>query len=249
MPVIEPKPSQTEGYFFTADDFGRDSATNCAILHAYRQGALHGASLMMGQAGTNEAVAMARDNPGLLVGLHWHFNDSDPLTVEEWPWGATPLAAGWAIGLQKRARDLAANEARAQCEGFAATGLKAAFVNSHHHMQIHPCMWPRLWPLAAEMSGSWLRLGRPHFFKKTAQWMMVDAAARCLGSRARKAWAGPKSDGLWGLDRSFKMQPEEVRRAVARGLAGRQEFLFHPRDVEDQDTRCLVALRDLRNPS
>jgi hypothetical protein len=249
MPVIEPKPSQTEGYFFTADDFGRDSGTNHAILHAYRQGGLHGASLMMGQAGTNEAVAMARDNPGLQVGLHWHFNDSDPITVREWPWGATPLAAGWAIGLQKRAQDLAVNEARAQCESFAASGLKAAFLNSHHHMQIHPCLWPRLWPLAGEMPGSWLRLGRLHFFEKSPRWMMMDAAAQGLGGRARKAWAGPKSDGLWGLDRSFKMQPAEVRRAIAPDLTGRQEFLFHPRDLEDQDTRCLVALRDLRSPS
>jgi predicted glycoside hydrolase/deacetylase ChbG (UPF0249 family) len=248
MPLIEPKPSQTEGYFFTADDFGRDGATNRAILHAHRQGALHGASLMMGQAGTDEAVAMARDNPSLLVGLHWHFNDSNPLTVREWPWGATPLAAGWAIGLQRSARDLAIKEAQVQSESFAATGLTAAFVNSHHHMQIHPCLWLRLWPLAAKMTGSWLRLGRLKFFQPAARWRMMDAAACVLGSRARAAWTGPKSDGLWGLDRGFKMQPEEVRRAIALGLAGRQEFLFHPRDLDDQDTRCLAALRDLRTP-
>ena len=140
-------------------------------------------------------------------------------------------------------------EARAQCESFAATGLKAAFLNSHHHLQIHPRLWPRLWPLAEEMSGIWLRLGRLHFFDNAVRWMMVDAAAQGLAARARKAWAGPKSDGLWGLDRSFKMQPAEVRRAIAPGLTGRQEFLFHPRDLEDQDTRCLVALRDLRSPS
>jgi len=246
MPVIEPKPSQTEGYFFTADDFGRDGATNRAILHAYREGALHGASLMMGQAGTDEAVAMARDNPGLQVGLHWHFNDSDPLTVDEWPWEATPLAAGWAIGVRKSARDLAVSEAQAQCEGFAATGLKAAFVNSHHHLQIHPRLWPTLWRLGAELHGAWLRLGRLQFFQKTIRWKMVDAAASALGKRATAAWKGRKSDGLWGLDRSFKMRPDEVRRAVALRRPGLQEFMFHPRSTEDQDTRCLVALRDLR---
>jgi predicted glycoside hydrolase/deacetylase ChbG (UPF0249 family) len=249
MPLIETKPSQTEGYFFTADDFGRDNATNRAILHTYREGALHGASLMMGQAGTTEAVAMARDNPGLLIGLHWHFNDSQPLTVAAWPWGATPLAAGWAMGWQKSARELAIREAEAQCEGFVATGLKAAFVNSHHHLQIHPCLWPRLWPLAEKMSNGWLRLGRLRFFHETMRGKAMNAAAVMLGNRARAAWTGQKSDGLWGLDRSFRMQPEEVRRAIARGLTGRQEFLFHPRDPEDQDTRCLVALRDLGGAS
>jgi predicted glycoside hydrolase/deacetylase ChbG (UPF0249 family) len=247
MPLIEPKPSQTNGHFFTADDFGRDRATNRAILQAYREGALHGASLMMGQPGTDEAVAMARDHPDLLVGLHWHFNDSVPLTVPTWPWGTTPWATGWAMGLRKSARALALREAQAQYEGFVATGLKAAFVNSHHHMQIHPRLWPGLWPLAAKMSSAWLRLGRLKFFHETIRAKAMDVAAALLGGRARAAWTGQKSDGLWGLDRSFQMQPAEVRQAIAAGLSGRQEFLFHPRDLEDQDTRCLVALHDLRS--
>jgi hypothetical protein len=100
--------------------------------------------------------------------------------------------------------------------------------------------------LGGEKEGAWLRLGQPQFFKMTGYWNAVGTAAGLLGARARAAWTGQKSDGLWGLDRSFKMQPNEVRQAVALRKPGLQEFMFHPRSVEDQDTRCLVALRDLR---
>jgi hypothetical protein len=47
---------------------------------------------------------------------------------------------------------------------------------------------------------------------------------------------------LWGLDRPFAMRPEEVRRALALDLPNGQEFLFHPRTIDDQDTRCLIEL-------
>ena len=84
------------GPVFIADDFGLDEATNLAILRAHCAGALHGASLMLGQPGTDHAVALAREHPTLLIGWHLHLCDSRPATRSAWPWGASPGRAGLA---------------------------------------------------------------------------------------------------------------------------------------------------------
>ena len=79
--------------FFIADDFGMSLEVNRAILHAHQHGVLQGASLMMGQAATEDAVRMARDNPGLQVGWHLHLCDSQPITRKAWSWGNSHLRA------------------------------------------------------------------------------------------------------------------------------------------------------------
>ena len=53
-----------------ADDFGRSRAINEAVIRAHREGILTSASLMVNEPAADEAVALARENPGLGVGLH-----------------------------------------------------------------------------------------------------------------------------------------------------------------------------------
>src|SRR5260370_35383027 len=53
-----------------ADDFGRSSSINRAIVRAHQEGILTTASLMVNEPASSEAVALARENPRLGVGLH-----------------------------------------------------------------------------------------------------------------------------------------------------------------------------------
>src|SRR5512142_139894 len=53
-----------------ADDFGLSNGANRAIVKAWQEGVLTSASLMVGGNGFEEAVDLARENPGLQVGLH-----------------------------------------------------------------------------------------------------------------------------------------------------------------------------------
>src|SRR5215475_12435062 len=53
-----------------ADDFGRSTSINQAVIRAHREGILTSASLMVNEAGFEEAVRLARENPRLGVGLH-----------------------------------------------------------------------------------------------------------------------------------------------------------------------------------
>src|SRR5579859_4759969 len=53
-----------------ADDFGRSSSINQAIIRAHQEGILTTASLMVNEADCDQAVRLARENPRLGVGLH-----------------------------------------------------------------------------------------------------------------------------------------------------------------------------------
>src|SRR5712671_178540 len=53
-----------------ADDFGRSRSINEAVIRAHREGILTSASLMVNEEASAEAIALARENPQLGVGLH-----------------------------------------------------------------------------------------------------------------------------------------------------------------------------------
>src|SRR5262249_38723920 len=54
----------------TGDDFGASRSVNRAIIEAHRRGVLTHASLMVTGDAVDEAVRLARANPGLSVGIH-----------------------------------------------------------------------------------------------------------------------------------------------------------------------------------
>ncbi|MFH1067652.1 MAG: ChbG/HpnK family deacetylase [bacterium] len=240
---------------FIADDFGLSEEINAAILCCHQQGALHGASLMMGQCGTGDAVAMARQCASLRVGLHFHWNDSLPMTVGEWPWGASPIRAGWAIGVFAHARRLALEEMKAQWQAFQATGLRCDFINSHHHLHLHPMIFPELLKLVRGRFDGWIRAGTPRFFgwipafagmTRRGGDIFSRAALGMIARRARRKCSFRVSDTLWGVDRLFCMNAEEVQQTAERLPDGLHEFIFHPRKMKDDaDAACLMRLRAL----
>ncbi len=229
---------------FVADDFGRDSATNGAMIHCHQQGVLSGVALMMGQAATDEAIALAKENPTLDIGWHFHIVDSKPLTIEQWPW-QTPAKAGFAIGFSSAAKKLVKAEVAAQWQAFKESGLNCAFVNAHHHMCIHPFIRNTISDEIKNEFTGWMRWGRPSFFGKE-QWPY-----KVLDALLQKPYINKlpfrTSSTLWGIDRTFNMQIDEVLARLealnASGSDALHEFMFHPRSEDDNDSQCLLALK------
>jgi hypothetical protein len=230
--------------FFNADDFGMSLEVNKAILHAHRHGVLQGASLMMGQPATEDAVRLARDNPSLQVGWHLHLCDSQPITRNAWPWGNSHSRAGWAIGLSPAARRLMRDEVKVQWELFRATGLPCVFVNSHHHLHGHPFVYKAMLKVLPPEFGGWIRLGKPRFFSRTPGVIPFEIAdALCIEPRRRRC-PYRHTDTMWGLGRTFHMQAREVAEAARKLPIGLHEFFFHPRTVDnDADVQCLLELK------
>ena len=228
---------------FVADDLGLSAEVNDAVVHAHRQGVLSGASLMMGQPGTEDAVSRARECPELEVGWHLHLADSQPCSRERWPWGSSPAAAGFAIGLLPKARRLARDEIRRQWDVFQATGLDCRFINTHHHLHVHPFIRATLVETLPSDFHGWLRWGRPCFFDGGAGRTLHSAIHRVLQRPYTQGLGLECSSTLWGVDRTFRMNAAEIRDVLPTLQDGLHEFMFHPRRIDsDLDVQCLIEL-------
>ena len=146
----------------TGDDFGLAEPVNEAIERAYRAGTLSTATLLVCGPAAADAVARARRNPGLRVGLHLAVCEARPALP------ASPLsnAAGelpapliallkWLLPAYRGPLEA---EIRAQFEAFARTGLVLDHVTGHNHMQLHPVVLPILLRVAREYGSPPLRL-------------------------------------------------------------------------------------------
>lgn len=228
---------------FIADDFGASREVNEAIVHTHRRGALHGAALMMGQDATAHAVALARENPALQVGLHLHLADSRPCTADAWPWGRSPARAGFAMALFPGQRALMRREVHAQWRAFRATGLTCRFVNAHHHLHVHPLVRRAMRDALPAELGGWLRWGRPRYFSRGPATWPHTLIYLLLQAPVRRRLPWDVSTTLWGLDRTFRMDAGEVQRVLPTLGDGVHEFMFHPRRPgSDPDSQCLLGL-------
>lgn len=228
-----------------ADDLGMNAEINKAILHSHVSGGLNAAALMMGQTGTEEAVAMACAHPNLQVGWHLHLNDSIPTTMAEWPWGASPARAGLSIQFSKKSGEIMRREVARQWELFQETGLPCRFVNSHHHLHAHPAIYQALVETLGPDFKGWIRLGRIRNFSPAPSFPSSSFLVNGFFKRARKLSTWRSTDTLWGLDRLFAMNAREVRAAISALPDGFHEFLFHPRTLSCPDTQCLLELKSL----
>jgi chitin disaccharide deacetylase len=150
-----------------ADDFGRSHSINEAVVRAHREGILTTASLMVNEPACDEAVALAKENPRLGVGLHLAllFGRS-ALSRERIPglvnargeFSESPVHAGMKFFFERALCDQMEAELEAQFARFHATGLKLDHVNGHLHMHLHPTVFEILMRRAREWGITHLRL-------------------------------------------------------------------------------------------
>ena len=149
----------TRRIIVTADDFGLAPEVNAAVEQAHRAGILTAASLMVGERAAAEAVAIARRNPGLAVGLHLTLTDGTPcLPPDRIPALVRPdgrfrddmAGLGLALAASRAARAQLRAEIAAQLAAFRATGLACDHLNAHRHFHLHPVIAAIAFRAAAE---------------------------------------------------------------------------------------------------
>jgi hopanoid biosynthesis associated protein HpnK len=161
------RPDVRRRLIVNADDFGRSPSINAAVIRAHREGILTTASLMVNEPGFEEAVALAKENPELGVGLHLTLlcgrsalpRERIPgLVNEAGEFTSNPLIAGLSYFFRPALYAQLEAEIAAQCERFRATGLKADHVNGHLHIHLHPIVFLILRKRAREWGITHLRL-------------------------------------------------------------------------------------------
>jgi len=129
------------------DDFGSSREVNEAVILAHRRGILTSASLMVSGPAFEHAVALAKENPNLAVGLHVTCADGFPvlppskiphLVGSNGNFPSDPACAGLRYFFCRSARKELFNEIAAQFEKFSRSGLTFSHVDGHCHMHVHP---------------------------------------------------------------------------------------------------------------
>ena len=215
----------TRRLIVNADDFGRSKSINDAVTVAHRAGILTTASLMVNEPATDEAVALARENPRLGVGLHLSLSEH-------------PVTAGFRFFFKRSLRPQLRAEIRAQLEKFRATGLTLDHVNSHHHLHMHPTVTGLLLENLREMNVTRVRLTREPLWinvrhvrgRRFRNW----PHALIYWALARRARAGFRAAQIRHPQFVFGlMQNHEVDEAYLQQLlpvlpAGDSELYSHP---------------------
>ncbi len=231
-----------------ADDFGRSHSINAAVVRAYREGILTTASLMVNGPACDEAVALARENPRLGVGLHLTLvMGRASLSPAEIPglvdargeFGDNAVASGFRYffagpGL----RDQLRREIAAQFDKFRATGLPLDHVNGHLNLHLHPTVFALLMEHAEEWGIRHLRLTRDPFWLNarlaSGHWFYRVSHALIFNILSRRARGELRRFGIrhtarvFGLLQNGRVDEGFVMRLLSQLPVGDSELYSHP---------------------
>jgi hopanoid biosynthesis associated protein HpnK len=230
-----------------ADDFGRSASINQAVIRAHREGILTTASLMVNEPACEEAVALARQNPTLGVGLHLTLLCGySALPPEQIPglvnanreFSNNPAGAGFRYFFQRSLREPLRREIHAQFQVFRATGLPLDHVNGHLHLHLHPTVFRILMADSSQFGIKCLRLtfdpfrlnlrlASGHFAYRA----LHAAIFHPLSVRARPALAQRgirHTAAVFGLLRNARVDEAFVTRLLPQLPAGDSELYSHP---------------------
>lgn len=236
-----------------ADDFGYSERVNAAILRAHREGILTTASLMVAEPGFEEAVAIARANPKLGVGLHVAATFDHPLLPSseipdlvgpDGKFGRDPFLTGLRYAFSKKAQTQLRREMEAQFARFAATGLPWDHADGHQHFHLHPIVWANFLDLCGQYGVHRIRLPRealrPHRriggdlppLNTVATLFLQLLSRRCLHQlQARKSRHGKPyfvCDQVYGNYQTGNMTTDYTLRVLEQIQSPRNEIYYHP---------------------
>jgi chitin disaccharide deacetylase len=230
-----------------ADDFGRSRAINEAVIRAHREGILTTASLMVNEPACEEAVALAKGNTRLGIGLHLTLlcghSALPPETIPglvnaQRRFTDNPGAAGFRYFFQRSLREPLRREIHAQFDRFRATGLPLDHVNGHLHLHLHPTVFRILMEEAAQLGLErvrltfdpfWLnlRLASGHLLYR----MFHAVVFHWLARRARpvlRARGLRHTNAVFGLLQNARVDEAYVRRLLEELPPGDSELYSHP---------------------
>lgn len=153
----------------TSDDFGLSSGVNRAVEQAWQNGILTCASIMPGGRAFDEAVEVARRNPGLQVGLHLTLvhgrsvlspDDIPDLVDCQGNFSDNPVSSGMRYYFDKRLRSQLRREIEAQILRARNTGIPLSHIDGHLNIHLHPTVFSILTDLMPRYGIASMRLSQ-----------------------------------------------------------------------------------------
>jgi hopanoid biosynthesis associated protein HpnK len=238
-----------------ADDFGLTPAVNRGVVRAFQDGIVTSTSLLVTGSAFEDAVAAARQNPELDVGLHLVLveeravlePDVLPTLVDET--GRLPRTSAefiqrailGGINWLEVEREIAA-----QIALFQETGLRLSHLDSHQHLHMFPPVFQIVRRLARWMENVWIRnpVGPWRKSRDTSlgRWMQgLGLNLTYMSARALHRRSMPQMpDGMFGFEVSGRLTRRAFEQIVRKIPDGLYELVCHPGE-DDVDTRTRYS--------
>ena len=235
-----------------ADDLGLTPGVNRGILRAFQDGIVTSASLLVTGSAFEGAVALARQNPELDVGLHLTLVEERavlgreilPTLVDKT--GRFPHTSGeffrrtvlGGISWDEVEREIAAQIAR-----FQKTGLRLSHLDSHQHLHMFPPVFQIVRRLTRRIDNVWIRNSAGPWRKSPGilmgRWVkQLGLNLTCLSVRGLHGPPLPQMpDGMFGFEVSgclTRSALEQILRKIPDGL---YELICHPGEGDKETCR------------
>lgn len=253
-----------------ADDFGMSEEVNEAVVRAFKEGVLTSTSLMVTGAAFEEAVRLAKENPGLAVGIHLvtvvgrsalPHREIPALVDSEGNFSNNPTLAGLKYYFSPQARRELRKELAAQFEKFRSTGLALSHIDGHLHLHVHPVIFNAALELGAKHGCRRMRVPVEErrlalafdgagAVQKTVHTLLFGGLAGYMkGKLQTRGFSFPKR--VYGNLQSGHMSERYFLYALDNLTAGTSEIYFHPAAYSDDrvlasgERQCLLELEAL----
>ena len=248
-----------------ADDFGFTRGVNAGILRAYTTGIVTSTTIMANGEAFDDAVELARANPGLGVGCHLavvggrpiaHRSEVRSLVDED---GALPpTLTQLMIKLAKRSvpTDELACELRAQIERVVHAGINPTHLDTHKHSHTHPQVMKALARVAGEFGIRCVRnpfenVFAPARLKSYAKFAYLKQSALSaaihpgvLQFKKMVRHRGLKTpDRFFGVKLTGMLDSEAIRSMMESLPEGTAELMCHPGVYDDGLDRAPTRLK------
>jgi hopanoid biosynthesis associated protein HpnK len=251
-----------------ADDFGLTRGVNAGIIRAYREGILTSATLMANGPAFDDAVELARANPGLGVGVHLallggravaprqevtSLADRDNQLPDTLFVLLTRLSSGWIPTRQIE------REFRAQINRVLDAGIVPTHLDTHKHTHTHPRVMEAMGRIANEFKIRCVRKPFEDFRismsnrrangKGNTRQVMSAVAAGTTAPLFRllvKAYGLLTPDHFFGLTVTGRLRSKGLLEIMARLPQGTSELMCHPGVCDDELRQLPTQLQSER---
>ncbi|MBW8312220.1 MAG: ChbG/HpnK family deacetylase [Rhizobium sp.] len=225
-----------------ADDFGLNAAANAGIIACHQAGSVTSTTLMANAPGFDEAVALARANPALGVGLHFNLTWGEPLAgaaqvpslvgedgrlLSREPLGRRALLGRLVPAELRRELD-------AQFDRLQDHGIAASHVDSHQHVHafgpVFAAVAMHCQARSLPMRVPWVAADR----QSSPARRLRRAVLSALLSRATRRWQGRVrwNDSLGSVfelgEAGARLEDAHYRQLLARATGPVHELMVHP---------------------
>jgi hopanoid biosynthesis associated protein HpnK len=253
-----------------ADDFGVSEEVNEAVIRAFKEGVLTSTSLMVTGGAFAQAVRLAKENPGLAVGIHLvtvvgrsvlPSLEIPTLVDDQGNFSNNPTEAGLKYFFLPRARRELRREIAAQFEKFRSTGLPLSHIDGHLHLHAHPVIFNaaleqgercgvRRMRVPVEERGLVLAYDRKNYLQKTIHTLLFGGLGRYMKGKLRaRGFTFPER--VYGNLQSGRMSERYFLYALDNLGSETSEIYFHPavyadeRVLDAEQRQCQIEFEAL----